>query len=72
MERITEQKSKQFISLKDDYTGQGIAAAAYFTITPSDKGDGWEDVTYYTARKKNIYSNIKPDRDHMLYPPLNP
>ena len=72
MERITEQKAKQFISLKDDYTGQGIEAAAYFTITPSvARGDGWEDVTYYTARKKNIYSN-KGEGTQWVYVLSNP
>jgi len=72
MERITEQKAKQFISLKDDYTGQGIEAAAYFTITPSvTKGDDWEDVTYYTARKKNIYSN-KGEGNQWVYVLSNP
>ena len=72
MERITEQKAKQFISLKDDYTGQGIEAATYFTITPSaTKGDGWEDVTYYTARKKNIYSK-KGEGPQWVYVLSNP
>lgn len=71
MERITEQKAKQFISLKDDYTGQGIESAAYFTITPSKKGDGWENVTYYTARKKNIYSN-KGEGTQWVYVLSNP
>jgi hypothetical protein len=43
----------------------------YFTITPSAKGDGWEDVTYYTARKKNIYSN-KGEGNQWVYVLSNP
>jgi len=71
MERITEQQAKQYIPLKEDYTGQGMDAAVYFTITPSAKGDGWEDVTYYTARKKNIYSN-KGEGNQWVYVLSNP
>jgi hypothetical protein len=71
MERITEQQAKQYIPLKEDYTGAGQEAAIYFTITPSAKGDGWEDVTYYTARKKNIYSN-KGEGNQWVYILSNP
>ena len=71
MERITKQQSKQYISLKEDYTGKGLEAAAYFTLTPSKMGDGWEDVTYYTARKKNIYSN-KGEGNQWVYVLSNP
>jgi len=71
MERITEQQANQYISVKEDYTGAGQEAAAYFTITPSAKGDGWEDVTYYTARKKNIYSN-KGGGNQWVYVLSNP
>lgn len=71
MERITQEKAKQFISLKEDYTGVGLEGAVYFTIEPSKKGDGWEDVTYYTARKKNIYSN-KGEGTQWVYVLSNP
>ena len=71
MERITSEKAKQYISLKEDYTGIGQEGAAYFTIEPSIKGDGWEDVTYYTARKKNIYSN-KGEGTQWVYVLSNP
>jgi len=71
MERITKQQSKQYISLKEDYTGKGLEAAAYFTLTPSKMGDGWEDVTYYTSRKKNIYSN-KGEGNQWVYVLSNP
>ena len=71
MERITKQQSDQYISLKEDYTGVGLEAAKYFTLTPSKKGNGWEDVVYYTARKKNIYSN-KGEGNQWVYILSNP
>ena len=71
MERITPQQAKQYISLKEDYTGKGLENAVYFTITPSEKGDGWEDVTYYTARKKNVYHN-KGEGNQWVYVLSNP
>lgn len=71
MERITQEQAKQYISLKEDYTGKGLENAVYFTITPSAKGDGWEDVTYYTSRKKNIYSN-KGEGTQWVYVLSNP
>ena len=46
MKRITEQESKQYIPLKENYNDTSISAASTFTITPSEKGEGWEDVTY--------------------------
>lgn len=69
MEHITQEKAKQFISLKEDYTGGGLEKAAYFTLTPSD--DGWDNVTYYTARKKNIYEN-RGDGSQWVYVLSNP
>lgn len=71
MERITKGQAKQYISLKEDYTGKGLEAAAYFTLTPSKMGDDWEDVTYYTARKKNVYSN-KGEGNQWVYVLSNP
>ena len=53
MRRITIEEAKQYIPCEEDYTSKGIETAAFFTLTPSD--DGWEKVTYYTARKLNIY-----------------
>jgi len=51
LERIDQEKAKQFISIKEDYTGGGLENASFFTLTPSTNkkypfSDGWEDVTY--------------------------
>ena len=60
LKNITPQEAKQYISLDEDYTNSGLEAAAFFTLTPSTNptypaSDGWEDVTYYTPRKKNMF-----------------
>ena len=54
MERITIEQAKEFIPLKENYGNTEIDYAEYFTLTPSDMGDGWESVTYFTAKKKEF------------------
>ncbi len=71
MKRITEQESKQYIPLKENYNDTSISAASTFTITPSEKGEGWEDVTYFTARKRNLFSG-KGEGNQWVYILSNP
>lgn len=66
MERITIEQAKEFIPLKENYGNTEVDYAKYFTLTPSDMGDGWENVTYYTAKKKGIY-NKKGEGDQWVY-----
>jgi hypothetical protein len=54
MERLTPEQAYPLISKQEDQLGLNPIG---YTITPSDDEkfraeDGWEDVTYYTARKK--------------------
>lgn len=49
--RITPEQAESFISCNED---QLNTPASYFTLTPSDRGDGWENITYYTNRSKHI------------------
>lgn len=65
MKRITVEEAQKYISCEEDYTSKGIENAAFFTLTPSD-GD-WEKVTYYTARKLNMYANRGGDYDSWVY-----
>lgn len=65
MKRITVKEASQYIPCEEDYTSKGIENAAFFTLTPSD--DGWEKVTYYTARKLNMYANRGGDYDSWVY-----
>jgi hypothetical protein len=72
MERITVEEAKKFIPVKEyfglDKIKDRIRGAEYYTSTPSELGDGWEEITYYTNIKKtNIMSqqqemeNLKVD-----------
>ena len=56
MKRISAKEAKQYIPLKENYSDKSIEAAEYFTLTPSKTKKGWESVTYYTARKRNLYA----------------
>ena len=71
MKRITEHESKTFIPLKENYGNTGIENAAFFTITPSERGEGWEDVTYYTEKKYGIYAD-QGEGDQWVYVLSNP
>ena len=71
MRRITEHEAKQFIPLKENYGNTDVEHAKYFTITPSEKGDGWENVTYYTDKKYGLYSD-KGEGDQWVYVLSNP
>jgi len=57
MKRLTNTEAKKFIPLKENHGNTGIENAAFFTITPSERGEGWEDVTYYTEKKYGIYAD---------------
>ena len=44
-----------------------LGDAAYFTLTPSKRGKGWEDVTYYLPRRKRMYEGRKGEGDSWVY-----
>ncbi len=69
--RITPKKAKNYIPLKENYGNTDLEYAKYFTLTPSKKGNGWEDVTYYTNKKFGLYSN-KGEGDQWVYILSNP
>ena len=72
MKRITLQEAQKYIALEDDFTSKTVQDCPYFTLTPSPRGDGWETVTYYTARKVNMYQNRDGDYDSWVYILSNP
>jgi len=71
MKRITKNKAKGFIPLRENYGNTDLEHAKYFTLTPSEKGDGWENVTYYTDKKYGLYAD-KGDGDQWVYILSNP
>ena len=66
MERITKEQAEQYIPLKENYSDTSVSMASFFTLTPSSMGDGWEDITYYTARKINFLFG-RGDGDQWVY-----
>jgi hypothetical protein len=71
LDKITVEKAKQFIPLKENYGNTDLEHARYFTLTPSEKGDGWETVTYYTDKKYGLYAD-KGEGDQWVYILSNP
>lgn len=72
--RISKSEAKNFIQLKEDFTDN---PPKYFTLTPSNDPKypgsvGWEDVTYYTGRKVDLYANREGDGDSWVYILSNP
>ena len=69
MKRITVKESENLIPYSGDLINGEIES---FTLTPSTKGDGWEDVNYFTVRKDNQYANRIGDGDSWVYILTNP
>ena len=56
MRRISAKEAREYIPLKENYSDKSLEAAEYFTLTPSKSKEGWENITYYTARKRSLYA----------------
>ncbi len=56
MKRITQQEAKQFIPCSEDYANN---PPAYFTVTESK--DGWDEITYYTCKKRGLFFGREGD-----------
>lgn len=61
MKRISAEEASKYIPLEENYRNQDIKQAKYFTLTPhpdpKKASEGWEEVKYYTSKRKNIYTN---------------
>ena len=66
MQKITIKKSQQF------FPSKGAENASYFTLTPSPRGRDWEDVKYFTNRRKLSYTNRDGDHNSWVYVLSNP
>ena len=66
MERITSKEAEQFVPLKNDIKSN-LTDASYFTLTPSKRGENWDDVTYYLSRRVKMYEGRKGDGDSWVY-----
>jgi hypothetical protein len=61
MKRITLEEANKYIPLDDDHTIQDLKKAKYFTLIPHPDPQkfslGWEEVKYFTSKRKNIYTD---------------
>ncbi len=71
MERITNKVAEGLIPLRENYGNTDLEYAKYFTLTPSAKGEGWEDITYYTDKKYGLYAD-RGIGDQWVYVLSNP
>ena len=71
LKRITIEESTQYFPLNENYGNTGVENASFFTITPSDRGEGWEKVTYYTEKRYGVYAD-KGEGDQWVYILSNP
>lgn len=65
MKRITQQEAKQFIPCSEDYANN---PPAYFTL--SEGNDGWDEITYYTCKKRGLF--FGHEGDEWVYILTNP
>lgn len=56
MKRITQEEAKQFIPCSEDYANN---PPAYFTL--SEGNDGWDEITYYTCKKRGLFFGREGD-----------
>ena len=66
LEFITVEEAKQFVPLRNDMKSD-LDDAAYYTLSPSKRGEDWEDVTYYLPRRVRMYEGRKGDGDSWVY-----
>ena len=64
VKRIDESVAHTYISVEEDFTN---SEASFYTLTPDPEKPGWDKVTYYTARRKNLYENREGEGDSWLY-----
>ena len=66
IKKITEDKASQYFSIEEDLIDSPIR---FYTKTQDE--DGWDKITYYTSRRKDIYSN-RGEADQWVYILSNP
>jgi hypothetical protein len=64
MKRITPEQAKLYVPCDEDLTN---SEKSFFTLTQDPTDEKWEIITYYTARKENIYENRDGEGDSWVY-----
>ena len=66
IKKITQSLASQYFSIEEDLLDSSIR---FYTIHEDD--DGWDNITYYTSRRKDIYAN-RGGADQWVYILSNP
>jgi hypothetical protein len=66
IKKITEEQASQYFSQQEDLLNSPIR---FYTKTEDE--DGWDLITYYTSRRKDIYAN-RGNADQWVYILSNP
>ena len=64
IKRISEDVAHTYIPVSEDFTG---SEPTFFTLTSDPSDPEWDIVTYYTARRQNLYENREGDGDSWVY-----
>jgi hypothetical protein len=64
MKRITLEQSKMYIPVSEDFTN---SEPTYFILTQDPEEPEWENITYFTARRNNIYDGREGEGDSWVY-----
>lgn len=64
IKRIDESEAHTYIPVEEDFTN---SKSVFYTLIPDPEKPGWDKVTYYTARRKNLYINRDGGGDSWIY-----
>ena len=64
IKRITQELSHTYIPISEDFTGSD---PTFYTLTVNPEDPEWDDVTYYTSRRINMYENREGEGDSWVY-----
>jgi len=75
MKLINLEQAKKYIPIEEDLVSQNLKFARYYTLSPYPDPEmakkGWEKVTYYTSKRKNVFNN-KKEGNQWVYILSNP
>lgn len=64
IKRLSEYEAHTYIPVEEDFTN---SKPVFYTLIPDPEKPGWDKVTYYTARRKNMYTNREGEGDSWIY-----
>jgi hypothetical protein len=64
IKRIPQELAHTYIPVSEDFTG---SEPTFYTLTINSDDPEWDDVTYYTSRRINLYENREGDGDSWIY-----